>query len=244
MCLLILLAGVDPDWPVIVAGNRDEQRDRPSAPPGLFVGERMRVLSPRDRLAGGTWLAVGERGLFAGVTNLAGVPRRAGARSRGTLPHLAADCDSVASAVRAVREAVQGAVFDGFQLVVSDGKQTHVFAHANGELDEHEVVGGVLVISNEHRLGELELPGLERACAQQLALDDRLAILREQLLDTGSRSGHRILKLGGDYGTVSSSLIAIPARDIRALRWGYAAGSPDVAPYREYGNLARRLIDG
>ncbi|MGA0870627.1 MAG: NRDE family protein, partial [Planctomycetota bacterium] len=56
MCLLITLVGVDPDHPSIVASNRDERRDRPSAPPGLFVGQKRRILSPRDREAGGTWI--------------------------------------------------------------------------------------------------------------------------------------------------------------------------------------------
>jgi hypothetical protein len=64
------------------------------------------------------------------------------------------------------------------------------------------------------------------------------------LLDAGDHGGHRVLKKGGSYGTVSSSLIAVPSADLRALVWRYAAGSPDEAPYRSYGNLARRLVDG
>ena len=55
-----------PDYPVflLVASNRDEERSRPSSPPGLWVGERRRILSPRDRRAGGTWLAVNDRGML------------------------------------------------------------------------------------------------------------------------------------------------------------------------------------
>jgi len=42
---------------------------------------------------------------------------------------------------------------------------------------------------------------------------------------------------------VSSSLIAIPRGDLRELVWRYAAGAPDEVPYRNYGNLARRLVE-
>jgi len=47
---------------------------------------------------------------------------------------------------------------------------------------------------------------------------------------------------GDGYGTVSSSLIAVPAQDPLALVWRYAAGPPDVTDYKNYGNLGRRLL--
>ena len=58
MCILILLRGLHREHPIVVGGNRDERTDRKAAPPGLWVGEHHRVLSPRDRVAGGTWLAI------------------------------------------------------------------------------------------------------------------------------------------------------------------------------------------
>ena len=72
MCLLILFRDVDPNFPLLVASNRDEHRERRASPPGLFVGRRHRMLSPRDRRAGGTWMAVSDTGGFAALTNLAG----------------------------------------------------------------------------------------------------------------------------------------------------------------------------
>ena len=71
MCLLIVVRGRFAGHPIVVAGNRDERRDRKASPPGLWVGERRRVLSPRDRVAGGTWLGVNDLGAFAGLTNIA-----------------------------------------------------------------------------------------------------------------------------------------------------------------------------
>lgn len=242
MCLLIALTGLDEDHPILVASNRDEARARKAAPPGLFVGKRHRILAPRDRLAGGTWIGINDAGMFAGLTNLGGSARRLGTRSRGHLPHLALDTGDVAAAVRAVAEAVRADVFDGFQMLLTDGATSHVLVHESGVLDDQVLPDGPVVLSNEHRVGELVLPGLAAACESGLTVAQRFARLRPLLLDTGERSGHRILKAGGDYGTVSSSLIAVPRGDPRLLVWEFAAGPPDEVGYRDYGNLGRRLV--
>lgn len=241
MCLLIVLQGLDPSFPILVASNRDEHRQRLASPPGLWVGERRRVLSPRDRRAGGTWLGVNDQGMFAGLTNLAGAPARALPTSRGTLPHLALDQASLADAVAAVVELTSAQEHNAFQLVLADGTAARVLRHREGRTTVTPASSPVIV-SNEHQLGELELPALQAALAPGMSAAERLDALVPILLDDGSNGGHRILKRGGDYGTVSSSLIAVPRDDPRRLVWRYAADAPDVAPYRDYGNLGRRLL--
>jgi len=69
MCVLAFTWRMDPDWPLVLAGNRDERHDRPSAPLQRWA-EDERVLAGRDLSAGGTWLGVSERGLMATVTNV------------------------------------------------------------------------------------------------------------------------------------------------------------------------------
>lgn len=83
MCVAALAWSADPRWRLVVAANRDEFHARPTAPlmrwdNGLIAG--------RDLEAGGTWLAVNDRGRFALVTNfrLPGYPRP-GLASRGAL---------------------------------------------------------------------------------------------------------------------------------------------------------------
>lgn len=242
MCLLIVLAGLDAEFPILVAGNRDERRDRPSAPPGLFVGDDARMLSPRDREAGGTWLAVSARGEFAGITNLAGAPRPERARSRGHLPHLALDAGGLDAAIGAIEREVERREYAGFQLVLCDGRRAVAAVWDGTRLERVETGDGIVVVTNEHRPGQLALPGLAAARRPGLTIADRLAALAAILLDTGDVSGHRVLKTGGEYGTVSSSLIAVHRSDPSALVWRYAAGSPDRVRYRDYGNLGRRLI--
>lgn len=241
MCLLIVLQGLDPAFPVLVAANRDEARDRPSAPPGLWQGARRRVLCPRDRRAGGTWLGVNDRGVFAGITNAAGGVRP-GAPSRGLLPLRALEEDSARAAAQAV--AAHAAPYAPFQLVLADGDELFVVAHRDGVTTTTPVPGGLAILSNEHALGELALPGVDAARAAGLDARARLLALESLLLDEGGPGRHRILKRGGAYGTVSSSTVAVPRGDARQLIWRYAPGPPDAVDYSEYGNLGRRLAPG
>jgi hypothetical protein len=242
MCLLILLHGVDPNYPVLVASNRDELRSRRTAPPGLFVGAQQRMLSPRDREAHGTWIAVSNLGMFAGLTNLAGGDSRPVQTTRGELPHLALDQSDLDSAVAAVVERVAAAEFSSFRLLLADATGVQLVRHLNGATEVLSVTDSVVVLSNEHDLGQLSIPGIEAVTMPGLDIDQRLESFIPLLLDEGSSSGHRILKRGGDYGTVASSLIAVPARPEEGLIWRYAAGEPDPRSYRNYSNLRRRLL--
>jgi hypothetical protein len=242
MCILIVLRGLQPGYPLVVASNRDERVDRVASPPGLWVGAHARVLSPRDRLAGGTWIAVADRGAFAGITNLAGAPPVPDAPSRGHLAHLALDAATLDAGARAVHDRVREHAHAGFHLVLADAQRVLVLRHERGELRAVEWTDPVLVLTNEHAPGQLRPRGLAPALAPGLAVDARLAALGAVLRDRGGDGHHAICKRGETYGTVSSSLLAIPAGDPERLVWRYAAGSPDVTPYRSYGNLGRRLL--
>lgn len=242
MCLLIVLRGFHATHPVLVAANRDERRDRKAGPPGLWIGERHRVLSPRDRQAGGTWIGVNDRSAFAGLTNVKGAPVPPGAPTRGNLPHVALDQDDLDAATAAIATEVTARAYGGFQLVLADSRHTRILRHESGHLAVLDWPDPVLVVSNEHRPGELSLPLLPRALGTFAQPAAQLEALRPVLLDPGGDGRHAVLKHGSIYGTISSSLIAIPAHDPDDLTWLYAAGSPDTAPYRNYGNLGRRLL--
>lgn len=242
MCILIVLRGRHADHPLVVAGNRDERTDRPASPPGLWVGSGRRVLSPRDRRAGGTWLGVNDRGLFAGLTNVAGCPPVPDAPSRGHLVHVALDADGLEAGVAAVARRVEEHAHSGFQLVVADGQGIVVLRHERGRLQRIDWREAALVVTNEHAPGELQPRGLAAALAPAMPLDQRLRQLVGVLRDPGGDGHHAICKRGAGYGTVSSSLLAVPADPSRGLIWRYAAGAPDVAPFKEYGNLGRRLL--
>lgn len=90
MCTLLIAWQVDPQWPIVVVANRDELRARAADPP-LELHASPTILGGRDRLAGGTWLAVDvEQGRVGAVTNRhprnAVVSRDPNRKSRGELP--------------------------------------------------------------------------------------------------------------------------------------------------------------
>lgn len=243
MCSLFVLLGVEPEFPILVAANRDEMRERMASPPGLLVGTHRKILSPRDRCAGGTWMGVNDRMWFAGLTNVAGGHRFADATSRGALPHLVLDQVSFEDIELALATAVAAQVYNDFQLLVTDGTRVAVFRHVERVLHTTWPTASTLTLTNEHDLNALAVPDLDRVRAAGVSFDQRVAILSSILLDEGRATGHRVLKTGGSYGTVSSSILVVPRQDPRWLVWRYAPGPPDTTPYRNYGNLGRRLVE-
>ncbi|CAN0466584.1 unnamed protein product [Ascophyllum nodosum] len=62
--------GIGGRYKLIVASNRDEWLDRPSAPIHFWKETKSNLLAGRDLTAGGTWLGVNRSGKFATVTNI------------------------------------------------------------------------------------------------------------------------------------------------------------------------------
>ena len=85
MCLIVFAWRAHPDYPLIVAGNRDEfytRRTRPAA----WWGHSVSLLAGQDEEAGGTWLGITRRGRLAALTNVrAPSERNPHAPSRGAL---------------------------------------------------------------------------------------------------------------------------------------------------------------
>jgi len=84
MCLIVLGWRVHPEFPLIVAANRDEFHARPAAAVAFWKDEP-RILAGRDLEAMGTWMGVTRDGRFAAVTNYRGGREPGAAQSRGAL---------------------------------------------------------------------------------------------------------------------------------------------------------------
>lgn len=84
MCLILLALGMSPEFPLLIAANRDELYARPTAP-AQWWDEPCRWLGGRDSLAGGTWLGVTPSRRFAAVTNYRDPAGHKGVLSRGQL---------------------------------------------------------------------------------------------------------------------------------------------------------------
>lgn len=121
MCLLVVLHQVVPGWPLVVAANRDERLDRPATAATILQAGDPRIVGGRDELAGGTWLAVNEHGVVAGLTNR---PVEGGRdltkRSRGELPLALAGHPDAAEAAGQLARTVPGEAYNPCWMLVGD----------------------------------------------------------------------------------------------------------------------------
>ena len=84
MCLILVAWRQHPEFPLVVAANRDEFHARPAARAG-FWKDQPGILAGRDLEAKGTWMGVSRSGRFAAVTNYRGGRDPNAAESRGAL---------------------------------------------------------------------------------------------------------------------------------------------------------------
>lgn len=102
---IVALAGVGPSYRLVT--SRDEQRSRaPGEPPAWRTLGGVRVLSPRDPVGGGTWVATTEGGVTLCLLNgnlgrPVPLPRRA--RSRGELIERLIGLDAIEAMIDATR---------------------------------------------------------------------------------------------------------------------------------------------
>ena len=119
MCLVVLGWQQHPEFPLIVAGNRDEFHGRPTEN-SRWWPDAPEIVGGRDLQAGGTWLALHRGGRFATVTNFrdAQLPSPK-YRSRG---HLVTEFLNSTETPADYLNSINAAEYAGFNLLVSDGE--------------------------------------------------------------------------------------------------------------------------
>ncbi len=128
MCLILFAWKMHAAYPLVLAANRDEFYERPSAP-AAFWADTPDILAGRDLKAGGTWLGITRDGRLAAITNYRDpASLKDGAPSRGEL---------VSDYLRS-RESPEGCVkrlapraggYNGFSLLIGD--RSALFYYSN-----------------------------------------------------------------------------------------------------------------
>ncbi len=236
VCLLAVLSRIVPEWPLIVAANRDEQYARP-ADPVMVLRERPRTLGGRDRLAGGTWLALNEHGVVAGLTNQP-MQRSPTRGTRGAIPLQLTDGADAGHTVAAFTASARPGEFNPCWVLAGDRSGLFYLDLTRADtLVAVELEPGVHVLEN--RPLDAPSPKVDRVRAR---LGDVAARDPDDLLDAlrGVLSDHVITAApeGDDarsqlishasaccvhtetYGTRSAMLIRVPrARDAAPQMW-------------------------
>lgn len=145
MCLLLLAVDTHPRYALVLAANRDEYFDRPTAD-AAFWPEAPHVVAGKDRRAGGTWLGVTRGGRIAAITNYRDpASLKSDAPSRG---HLVSRFLLGEDAPMAYLEnlSAEGPRYNGFNVVVGDGDGLYWYSNRSGEI--LRLTAGVHGLSN------------------------------------------------------------------------------------------------
>ena len=223
MCLILLAWQAHPDYPLVVAANRDEFFARPSLHASFWT-EAPDVFAGRDLQAGGTWLGVSRQQRFAALTNYREGRRHvADAPSRGAL---AADFLTGNSTPESYLEALacRGAEYNGFNLFVCDGRRLAYYS--NRGPGPSWLAPGIYGLSN-HLLDTPwpKLSAARKAFAQALTLlpatepffdllADKEIVADRHLPETGvplewERVLSAVFVSSADYGTRASTLLTM-----------------------------------
>lgn len=225
MCLVALAWKSHPRWRLLLAGNRDEFHQRPTAALSRWPGPAG-ITAGRDLQSGGTWVGVDPQGRCAVVTNVRD-PRApaTGATSRGALP--TGYLESRSTAATHANELIASAgEYAPFNLLLADATSCEYLGN-HPRATRETLMPGIHGMSNgglnagwpkTHRLREAmeawsrtdatDPAALWEALANEQIADD------SELPDTGvGLALERLLSpafiRGPQYGTRASTLIAI-----------------------------------
>jgi uncharacterized protein with NRDE domain len=224
MCLILFAYNVHSSCRLILAANRDEFYDRPSAPADFWI-RHPQVLAGMDLKEKGTWLGVTKEGKFAAITNYRDPASwKADAPSRGKL--VSRYLTGSAGPEKYLRSVVKKAdVYNGFNLLLGDG--TDLFVYSNRG-DVRKLSSGIYGLSNEFldtpwpkvqrgkKLLKKAMPQKGKELEEALfnLLSDRLVPPDRDLPETGiGLEWERLLSTmfikSPVYGTRSSALLFI-----------------------------------
>ena len=228
MCLLVLLHKVVPDYPLIVAANRDEDPARGGEPPFRWSEG---FAAPRDPRAGGTWIGINPAGVLSVVTNRKGAPAPGPeVKSRGALP-LEALKERTAFQAHRRAERIPTFLFSPFHWIYADTEMAFVVEHGGPSDLSVRLRPGLHVLSNVHDLNQVDMEAVRRYLSldpAQAGIDDVLLKLQELLAvhEPLLSADHRICKHDGPPQTLSANIIAVHAGDRSKSRWQYHEGQP------------------
>lgn len=233
MCTVMLAWQTDATFPIILAANRDEFLDRPSAPPKFHrMRTRLPCIAPQDLRRGGTWIGMNERRVVAAITNRDCEISGIGRRSRGSIVARALAAASAVDAAVALA-AIDPAEFRPFHLVVADVTHAFLLWCDGATLRTNVLTPGVHTVT-QRDLGASDSPRRVARHFAGIPLDRRaLGTPLETVLaqhDPHDPYQGACVHDGDDYGTHSSTVIAVSAVGICGYR--YTDGPPCSAPWQ------------
>ncbi|MCD6296455.1 MAG: NRDE family protein [Deltaproteobacteria bacterium] len=250
MCLILLAIQSHPAYKLVIAANRDEFYERPTAP-AAFWDDEPGLLAGRDLRAGGTWLGITTKGRIAAITNYRDPSSiKSDAPSRGSLvTGFLSGRQSPAEYLEGLKKKAHE--YNGFNLIV--GEKHELYWYSNREEGVQGLSTGIYGVSN--RLLDTPWPKVTRGKKMLRALlseeknpapdalfsmlEDRAIPDDKKLPDTGvglewERMLSPIFITSPDYGTRSSTLLFIDHYDTVTFIERTFNSSPDHSTTVKY----------
>jgi uncharacterized protein with NRDE domain len=244
VCLLVIASRVVAEEPLIIGANRDEVLERPSTAVTVLDDGPPRIVGGRDELSGGTWLAVNQHGVCAGLTNQPlGNAKDPSKRTRGELPLFLARHATAAEAVDTLLSAHSPAEYNGSWLLVGD-RTSLFFIDFTGTAGGTAVAlpPGIHVLENRALDEPSPKVDLVRAALGAAADGDGVAeAFRRVLTDHTNPEAEERPNAANcvhleAFGTRSSCLVRV-ATGTRMPRVWVADGPPCTTPYADVSGL-------
>jgi uncharacterized protein with NRDE domain len=258
MCLLIAAFRVQPGFPLVVAGNRDEWLARPANPMEVLREKDPRILGGRDLVAGGTWLATNQYGVCAGLTNqpYPGGGRDLSRRSRGELPLLLAGQQSAARAAEALAGKLHAEAYNPCWILFGDRDSLfYVALNGHGPVSVQALKPGLHVLENnpiEQRSpksdwvrSRLSTPWRDEADMTRALLDTlRSHEIPDGALEWSQRQPvprpvetNAACVHAGPYGTRSATLVVVPEDRGLLPKLQFSPGPPCTSRFEDASSL-------
>lgn len=223
MCLIAFAWDMHPKYKLILAANRDEFYNRPTAK-AAFWEDPPHLLGGRDLKAGGTWMAITKDGRFAAVTNYRDLSNiKENAASRGEIPtDFVKSHQTPEQFIQSLHEHSED--YNGFNVLLSDLQQ--MGHYSNYERKANILKPGIYGLSNAF----LDTPWPKIQLAKQkfrsaisnsfdhqelleVMMDKRIAV-DEELPDTGipkemERSLSAMCIRMENYGTCCTTVMTV-----------------------------------
>jgi len=220
MCLILVAFKAVPDYPLLIAANRDEFHARPAQKADWWPDDAD-ILGGRDLQAGGTWLAVHRGGKFAAVTNFRDAD--ASKRSKRSRGHLVSEFLQGTLAPNEYIQTLKGDDFAGFNLLLSDSRTLAYMS--NRSATSGELLPGVYGLSN----ATLDTPWekVERSRSRL-----------QELIDGGNVNESSLLRVLADRQKG-------PVDEVHSSRLPFATAHAITAPFivlPEYGTRCSTIV--
>ena len=230
-----------PSYPIVLAANRDELRERQGTPPRQVTRDIWAGIDPK---AGGTWLGVNSQGRVVAVANRRSpVAPDPNAPSRGLLCLSSLQEEKDSRLRDKLEQQTREQSYNPFNSLVADRAKAWTATYSNSTLELKNLDPGIHIIANTLP-NNRDDPKITRGMmllSRPNNLDSGLQMLKKVCCDHGTRAETEdaICIHGSQDGTLSSTVLAIHEVDFTSSRLEHAQGNPCQSEYRDYADLLR-----